>query len=41
LRVIEDERVILKFNNSRSPCTVRGVEAENSKYLIVPLRPPA
>ena len=39
LRVIDDEQIVLKFNTSRSPCTIRGVNAEpDYKYLIVPLR---
>lgn len=42
LRVIEDERVVLKFNTPLSPCTLRGEdESIDCKYLIVPLRPPA
>jgi len=41
LRVIEDERIALKFNTQRSPCTIKGVDTETDyKYLIVPLRGP-
>jgi DNA polymerase-3 subunit beta len=40
LRVIEDEKVVLKLNTVLSPCSIRGAESEAFKYLIVPLRPP-
>jgi len=38
LRVVEDEKIILKFNTQLSPATIRGTD-ESYKYLIVPLRP--
>ncbi|MCL1863532.1 MAG: DNA polymerase III subunit beta [Defluviitaleaceae bacterium] len=42
LRAVEEERVIVKFNTTLSPCTVRGMDSERGfRYLIVPLRPPA
>jgi len=42
LRVIDDERVVLKFNTQLSPCTLKGEsDSVDCKYLIVPLRPPA
>ena len=42
LRAIEEERVIMKFNNQHSPCTIRGMESEKGfRYLIVPLRSPS
>jgi DNA polymerase-3 subunit beta len=40
LRVIEDEKVVLKLNTVLSPCSIRGADNEAFKYLIVPLRPP-
>jgi DNA polymerase-3 subunit beta len=42
LRVLEDERVVIKFNTTLSPCTIRALEDEKKfRYLIVPLRPPS
>ena len=43
LRAIEDENIALKFNTSRSPCTIQSLTDEGPteyKYLIVPLRGP-
>ena len=41
LKAIDDDSVVLKFNNVLSPCSVRGLdESLGNKYLIVPLRPP-
>ena len=44
LRAIDEESVVLKFNTSRSPCTIQSLTGETPtdyKYLIVPLRGPA
>jgi len=42
LKAIEDERVVMKFNTTLSPCTIRGTDdASGFKYLIVPLKPPS
>ena len=44
LRAIDDESVALRFNTSRSPCTITSLTGEppaDYKYLIVPLRGPA
>ncbi|MCL2603590.1 MAG: DNA polymerase III subunit beta [Defluviitaleaceae bacterium] len=49
LRVIEEEKVIIKFSGPKSACTVRGFADDSAeegglddqKYLIVPLRGPA
>ena len=43
LRAIEEENIVLKFNTSRSPCTIQSLTGETPteyKYLIVPLRGP-
>ncbi|MCL2360282.1 MAG: DNA polymerase III subunit beta [Defluviitaleaceae bacterium] len=44
LKAIEEESIVLKFNTSRSPCTIESLTGETItqyKYLIVPLRGPA
>jgi len=49
LRAIDEESIVLKFNTSRSPCTIQSLTEESRKddtlteykYLIVPLRGPA
>ena len=39
LRVITDEKVVLKFNTRLSPCTIKSCEELSPyKYLIVPLK---
>jgi len=43
LKAIDEESVVLKFNTSRSPCTIESLTGEGAtqyKYLIVPLRGP-
>jgi len=43
LRAIDEENIALKFNTSRSPCTIQSLTEEGLteyKYLIVPLRGP-
>ena len=44
LRAIDDDNIVIKFNTSRSPCTIQSLTDETQgdyKYLIVPLRGPA
>ena len=44
LKAIDEESIAIKFNTSRSPCTIQSVTEEHLteyKYLIVPLRGPA
>jgi DNA polymerase-3 subunit beta len=38
LRAIEDDRVYAKYTTALSPCILRGVESDDFKYLILPLR---
>ena len=38
LRAIEEDKVVLRFTTPLSPCTLRGVESDAFKYLILPLR---
>lgn len=38
LRSIDDEKVKIHFTASLSPCTIRPVEGDQFKYLILPLR---
>lgn len=38
LRSIEDEKVMITFMASLSPCTILPVEGDSFKYLILPLR---
>ena len=38
LRAIDEGQVSLRFTTNLSPCIIRGVENEHSKYLILPLR---
>jgi len=44
LRAIEEEKIVLKLNTPKSPCTIQSVTGEtvtDYKYLIVPLRGPS
>ena len=44
LRAIDEEKIVLKLNTSKSPCTIQSLTGESVtdyKYLIVPLRGPA
>ena len=44
LRAIEEESIAIKFNTSRSPCTIHSITGDSLteyKYLIVPLRGPS
>jgi len=38
LRAIDEERIIARFTTGLSPCIIRGVESDDAKYLILPLR---
>lgn len=38
LKVIEDEEICLQFTNALNPCIIRQVEADDYKYLILPIR---
>ena len=38
LKVIEDEKVILEFNSSNSPCLIKPVSSNKFTYLIMPVR---
>lgn len=38
LKVIEDEDICLQFTNALNPCILRQVEADEYKYLILPIR---
>jgi DNA polymerase-3 subunit beta len=38
LRVIDEEKVVLKLTTSLSPCIIRGMESDAYKYLVLPLR---
>ncbi|WP_290770921.1 DNA polymerase III subunit beta [Anaerofustis sp.] len=38
LKVIEDEKVILEFNSSNSPCLIKPVNSNKFTYLIMPVR---
>jgi len=38
LKVIDEERVIARFTTGLSPCIIRGVESDQAKYLVLPLR---
>jgi DNA polymerase-3 subunit beta len=38
LRAVDDERIVFKFTSALSPCIMRGVETDDYKYLILPLR---
>ena len=44
LRAIDEEKIVLKLNTPKSPCTIQSLTGESLtdyKYLIVPLRGPA
>ena len=44
LRAIEEEKIVLKLNTPKSPCTIQSLTGEtitDYKYLIVPLRGPS
>jgi DNA polymerase-3 subunit beta len=38
LRAVDDERIVLKLTTALSPCIIRGVDKDEYKYLILPLR---
>ena len=38
LRVIGDEKVVLRFNSPLSPCIIKGLDSDEYKYLILPLK---
>jgi len=38
LKVIDDENIVLLFNNSVSPCLIKPVSGEAFEYLILPVR---
>ena len=38
LKVIDDDSIVLLFNNSVSPCLVRPLEGSAYEYLILPVR---
>jgi DNA polymerase-3 subunit beta len=38
LKVIEDDEICLQFTNALNPCIIRQVEANDYKYLILPIR---
>ena len=38
LKAIEDERVLIQFMTSISPCIIKGIDNSNYKYLILPLK---
>lgn len=38
LKAIDDEKINLKFMSQLSPCIIRGLETDDYKYLILPLR---
>ncbi len=38
LKVIDDEKVVINFNNSLSPCIIKEESNSNYKYLVLPLR---
>ncbi len=38
LKVIEDENIVLLFNNSVSPCLIKPVSGDSFEYLILPVR---
>jgi len=43
LRAIDEEKVVIKLNNPKMPCTIQSITGESVtdyKYLIVPLRGP-
>ena len=38
LKAIEDEKICIKFITSLSPCIIKGIDKEDYKYLILPLK---
>lgn len=38
LKAIEDEKVSIQFITSLSPCIIKGINTEDYKYLILPLK---
>ena len=38
LKAIDEERIIARFTTGLSPCIIRGLESDDAKYLILPLR---
>jgi DNA polymerase-3 subunit beta len=38
LRVISDEKIVMDFSTSISPCIIRPEEGDNYKYLVLPVR---
>ena len=38
LRAVESDTVVIKFNTQHSPCSIRGVDDNSSKHLVIPVR---
>ena len=38
LKAVDDEFIKIKFNNSSSPCIIKGIENDSYLYLILPIR---
>jgi DNA polymerase-3 subunit beta len=38
LKVIDSEKLIMKFNNNMSPAIIKSFEDETYKYMILPVR---
>jgi DNA polymerase-3 subunit beta len=38
LKNIEDEMVEMQFMSTLSPCIIKGIDKENYKYLVLPLK---
>lgn len=38
LKVIDDENIVILFNNSVSPCLIKPVSGDSFEYLILPVR---
>lgn len=38
LKAIDDDKIRIHFMSNLSPCIIKGIESDNYKYLILPLR---
>ena len=38
LKVIDDDNIVLLFNNSVSPCLIQPISGNSYEYLILPVR---
>ena len=38
LKAVDDEKILMEFNTSTTPCLVKPIEGDQFEYLILPVR---